>query len=395
MPAVMPLLLLVVLLGVFPMDVMLASIPSMALHFESSTQRLVANVALFPMFAALAQLIVGAVSDRYGRKSLLMACLGMAAVGGLGSAFASSFTGFTFWRAMQALGCGGLVLVHALVQDLYPARQRTRQRIGLNTASGVFISLSPLAGVVLEGQLGWRGSFWVFAGLCALAALLAAKILPGGVSETRGERLGACEALTHKVNFACAALLAMLLFTAHFSFIVLSPLIFLEQLNRSSTAYGFAMLAYGSAYLAGGVIAGRVASRYTEIAQMGFALALVMAGGTLMTLLHGLIGMTLFSLLSGGCLMVVGVTLGRPAATTVAMNSLPGRAGLAAAILNALTLIGGGALSALLGLFAKHSLWLLPGVWLALGTLGCCLILHPRIRRPVEAPLTGPAPAKR
>lgn len=47
MPAVMPLLLLVVLLGVFPMDVMLASIPSMALHFESSTQRLVANVALF------------------------------------------------------------------------------------------------------------------------------------------------------------------------------------------------------------------------------------------------------------------------------------------------------------------------------------------------------------
>ncbi|WP_426151666.1 MFS transporter [Pseudomonas sp. DC3000-4b1] len=395
MPAVMPLLLLVVLLGVFPIDVMLASILSMSRHFGVGTQLLVANVGLFPVGVAVAQLIVGAASDRYGRKSLLVVSLGMAAFGGLGSAFASSFIEFNVWRALQGFGCGGLVLVHALVQDLFPDYQRTRQRIALNTAGGLFISLSPLAGVMLEAQLGWHASFWVFAGLCGLAALLAMKILPGGMPAKVAEWPKANEALANKASFVCAASLATLLFTAHFSFILLSPLVFLEQLDGDATAYGLAMLAYGGAYLGGGLIACRVAGRYTETLQMSLAVGLIVLAGIWMVLIHSLVGMTSFSVLSGGCLMVAGVTLGRPAAITVAMNSMPGKAGLAAAMLNALTFIGGGSLSALFGLFADYSLWLLPSVLLALGALGCCLISHPRIRRPVEASLTSPAPAKR
>lgn len=395
MPAVMPLLMLVVLLGVFPIDVLLASIPSMSQHFGVGTQLLVANVGLFPVGVAVAQLIVGVASDRYGRRSLLLVSLGMAVFGGLGSAFASSFTEFNVWRALQGFGCGGLVLVHALVQDLFPDCQRTRQRIALNTAGGLFISLSPLAGVMLEAQFGWRASFWVFAGLCGLAALLAVKILPGGMPAKAAEWPKTNVTLANKASFVCAASLATLLFTVHFSFILLSPLIFLEQLDGGATAYGLAMLAYGGAYLGGGLIACRVADRYTETLQMSLAVGLIVLAGIWMVLIHSLVGMTSFSVLSGGCLMVAGVTLGRPAAITVAMNSMPGKAGLAAAMLNALMFIGGGSLSALFGLFADHSLWLLPSVLLALGALGCSLILHPSLRRSRGAPLTVPAPAKR
>lgn len=366
------LLLLMTMLGVFPIDVILPSIPALARHLGTQTQSITASIGLLTVLVALAQLVIGRASDRYGRKPLLLASLVVAITGSIGCTYAQTATAFHAWRAIQAIGCGGFVLAHALVQDLFDAEQRTRQRIWLSTAGGVFISISPLFGVFLQTHAGWQGSFWVFALLASLAMLLAAKALPSsGKRHNFSTNVDSTPA--NPVRFSCAAAITMLGFVAHFSFIVLSPVVFLELLQTPANRYGLIMLCYGAAYLLGGMLATTVARRAMEFTQIRLGLALIAVGGGAMGAAHMFTGITSASLLGGACLMTCGVTLMRPAATTLAMNALPGRAGSAAAGLNAMTFMGGGVISFLLGLIATEARWVLPTTWLVISGLGFAL----------------------
>ncbi|MBF7144213.1 MULTISPECIES: MFS transporter [Pseudomonas] len=366
------LLVCMTLLGVFPIDVILPSIPTLATRFNSTAQSITSSIGLLTVLVALAQLIIGPASDRYSRKRLFIVCLALAIVGAIGATLADGIASFHTWRAVQALGCGGFVLAHALVQDLFDARQRTRQRIWLGTAGGVFISVSPLLGVFLEQRWGWQGSFWAFAliGSCTLA--LAAWVLPNrnrpSTTASSDQPSSAC-----KVRFACASGLAMLAFTCHFSFVVLSPVIFLETLGTRPGTYGLIMLGYGGAYLLGGMLALHVAKRSAELPQVRIGLSLIGLAGMSMALSYACLGMTTLSVLAGASLMTLGVTLMRPAAVTTAMNALPGRAGTAAAGLNTLTYLGGGAITFLLGQYAALAYWTLPAVLVALAIVGAAL----------------------
>lgn len=366
------LLLLMTMLGVFPIDVILPSIPALARHLGTQTQSITASVGLLTALVAIAQLIIGRASDRYGRKPLLLASLVVAILGSIGCTYAQTATAFHAWRAVQAIGCGGFVLAHALVQDLFDAQQRTRQRIWLSTAGGVCISLSPLFGIFLQSHAGWEGSFWVFALLASLAMLLAAKVLPSS-HRHHNSSTATDSTPAGPTRFRRAAAITMLGFIAHFSFIVLSPVVFLELLQTPGNRYGLIMLCYGAAYLLGGMLATTIARRVSEFKQIRLGLVLIAIAGGAMGLAHMLTGITSTSLLSGACLMTCGVTLMRPAATTLAMNALPGRAGSAAAGLNAITFMGGGAISFVLGLAATEARWVLPATWLVVSGLGFAL----------------------
>ncbi|MBR7513277.1 MFS transporter, partial [Mycobacterium tuberculosis] len=79
---------------------------------------------------------------------------------------------------LQALGCGSLVLGQALVQDLYRDEHRNTMRILLTSSSGLFISISPLVGALLQQSFGWQASFISFAIIASIVSLLAYVLLP-------------------------------------------------------------------------------------------------------------------------------------------------------------------------------------------------------------------------
>lgn len=103
--------------------------------------------------------------------------MAVAIAGALGCMVATEYAWFLLFRVVQAVGCGCFVLSQALVQDLFVGRQQERLRIALVTASGIFISLSPLLGTWLQAHLGWQGSFGVFVGLGLLVILKACVLL--------------------------------------------------------------------------------------------------------------------------------------------------------------------------------------------------------------------------
>lgn len=167
------LLILLCLLGVFPLDVILPSFPALADAFRVEPKQIAYSVSLFAFGVAVAQIFIGPLSDRTGRKRLLIVGLGVSIAGATGCLLSTDYEIFLAFRLLQAAGCGSLVLGQALVQDLYSGKQRNTMRIMLTSASGLFISISPVAGAALQQSIGWAGSFTVFIGIAFVVIILA------------------------------------------------------------------------------------------------------------------------------------------------------------------------------------------------------------------------------
>ncbi|WP_079227251.1 MFS transporter [Pseudomonas putida] len=342
------LLLLISLLGVFPLDVILPSVPLLAQDFGVDAQYIAYSISLFAVGVAISQTIIGPLSDRMGRKRLLIAGLVVSAVGALGCILATSYEGFMTFRLLQAVGCGCFVLSQALVQDKFNGRQRNAMRILMTSASGLFISLSPLAGSVLQQYFGWAGSFQAFVVLAVVVLVLSMKLLQERpTANSSAGVLSSYQALLKDRAFLVSSLFSCLAFACHFSFVVVSPLLLIEQLGLTEFAFSMVFLGYGLAYMVGGFIASWLNGRMGMQAQVAWGFALIGLAGVALCLVVTVHELEVFSLLLPLVLCTIGTTIVRPAATTHALGLHPGRAGAAASLNNTILFAFGGGASVL------------------------------------------------
>ncbi|MGX1171860.1 MFS transporter [Pseudomonas sp. R151218B TE3479] len=352
-PATVGLLLTLTLLGVFPIDVVLPSFPALSEHFERSSTDIALSVSLFAIGIALSQLLVGPLSDVMGRKNLLLIGIAVSAVGAAGCVLADGYGAFLFSRVVQALGCGCFVLSQALIQDLFTGREQQRLRIFLVTCGGIFISVSPLAGTGLQSWMGWRGSFLVFIALAIGAFISASRLLQRTVADSRPRRLdfiASYRKVCGDFSFMAYWLTSALAFSCHFSFIVISPLVLIDQLRLSSEAFSLALLGYGLAYIGGGAVASVLSNRIDPQTQIITGLALILTAGLLMLGLANQLGLSVTTLLLPMIVCTTGTTIARAAAHTQAMNRFPERAGTSASAGSVLIFIVGGLTSAAISL---------------------------------------------
>ncbi|MGN8346202.1 MFS transporter [Pseudomonas sp. SMV71] len=389
-PATVGLLLMLTLLGVFPIDVVLPSFPALSEHFGRPSSEIALSVSLFAVGIALSQLLVGPLSDAMGRKSLLLVGIGASAIGATGCVLAESFEGFLLFRVVQALGCGCFVLSQALIQDLFTCREQQRLRIFLVTCGGVFISVSPLAGTGLQSWIGWRGSFLVFMALAVGAFMSACFLLkpsPADSQRRRPDFIAAYRTVCSDFTFMAYWLTSALAFSCHFSFIVISPLILIDQLHLSSEAFSLALLGYGMAYIGGGAAATLLSSRIDPQIQIFTGLSLILTAGALMFWLCTYLGLSVTTLLLPMIVCTAGTTIARAAAHTQAMNRFPERAGTSASAGSVLIFIAGGLTSAAISLTSLDRQMTLALCLILLGFLG--LMLNALVRHRYGALSTG------
>jgi len=364
------LLLTMTLLGVFPLDVILPSFPALAERFNTSSADIALSVSLFAIGLSFSLMVVGPLSDSLGRKKLLLAGMAVAIAGALGCMAATEYTWFLLFRVVQAVGCGCFVLSQALVQDLFVGKQQERLRIALVTASGLFISLSPLLGTWLQARLGWQGSFGVFAGLGLLVILKAWVLLENtpGTAARQQNIFAAYRRVFADLSFVGYWLISALAFACHFSFIVISPIIFMEQLQLSPYQYALALLLYGAAYVVGGIGAG-VMNRYLQAStQIVTGLGLIALSGLLMLLLQPF-ELSVATVLVPMIVCTAGTTITRPVATSRAMGIFAHNAGTSASAGNMLIFICGGLISGFINLSASNLVMALGLCFLVLSAI--------------------------
>ncbi|KII34372.1 multidrug transporter CflA [Pseudomonas fluorescens] len=347
-PLIVLLLMTMTLLSVFPLDVVLPSFPDLSDFFQIPPPDVALSVSLFAVSLAFSVMLVGPLSDMWGRKKLLLGGMALAVIGAIGCAVSSEYSWFLGFRVIQAIGCGAFSLSHALVQDLFTGHARQRLRIWMVTASGVFISISPLLGTWLQLQLGWQGSFYVFVTLAVLVWLSACRLLKESSSIRTASRGGFFRAYWHvcsDVRFMSYWLISALAFACHFSFIVTSPIIFMEHLALSPYEYAWALLLYGVAYVGGGAIANVLHQRLQANTQIIVGLGLIAVSGAVMLWLTRHFGLSAATVLMSMLICTIGTTITRPIVNSKAMSIHPEYAGTSTSVGGVLMFLSGGVIS--------------------------------------------------
>jgi DHA1 family bicyclomycin/chloramphenicol resistance-like MFS transporter len=166
-------------IGPFAVDMYLPALPAIGVDLHADTGRVQLTLSVFLAGLAGGQAFLGPVIDRWGRRGPLLAGLVVFVAAGVGCARAGSMPELLAWRLAMALGASATMVVpRAVVRDRFNERDSARMYSLLMLILGVSPIFAPSIGSQLIGWLGWRGIFWVLAGLGVICAVSVMTSLP-------------------------------------------------------------------------------------------------------------------------------------------------------------------------------------------------------------------------
>ena len=289
------LLMLVLMTGVAPISLymLVPALPVLAATFQSDIQVAQMTVSLYMVGIACSQLVMGPLSDKFGRRPVLLAGLSLMVAASIGCSLAQTLPQLIAARFLQALGgASGMVISRAIIRDLY-SRDRVGAMISLVIAVMMVAQmLSALVGGLLEISFGWRAIFYFITAASLSIAVLIAIALP----ETQPTRdaagsgfRGDVGSLLQNRAFVGYMLCQVLASQIIFAFAGGGPYIVVTQMGRTSAEYGAWFATTGFAYLVGNLLCVRFAPRHSLEKLIWFGLGLQLCG-SLLNLLWSLIG---------------------------------------------------------------------------------------------------------
>jgi DHA1 family bicyclomycin/chloramphenicol resistance-like MFS transporter len=281
-PPPIALLISVAAIGPGALNLFLPSIPGLARAFDTSFATVQLALTLYLVGLALGPLLYGPLSDRFGRRPILLAGCGLFVVGSILCAIAPAISVLNLGRLLQALGASaGTVVARAGVYDIY-GRDRSASALGYVTmVTAVAPAVAPGIGGVLDVWFGWRASFILVLALGAV--VLGWAIVAGRETHFTRVKLPGIGAFLRSFGTLLStraylgyALFGALSAGAFFSFLGGAPHLVIDVLQRPPSEYGFYFLAVSVAYMAGNFLAGRLSQRLgTErMIALGFAIML-------------------------------------------------------------------------------------------------------------------------
>ncbi len=355
-------------------NLFLPSLPAMAEEFGTSYAIMQFAVTGFLALTGFVQLAIGPVSDRYGRRPVMLAALALFAIASLGAVYATTLTGFFIFRALQASSVVGFVVSRASIRDMV-GREQAASMIGYVTMGMALAPMiAPTVGGFLGDAFGWRSNFVAL----TIIGVLTTLIMWFDQGETNRHKSGsfaeqarAYPALLRSRRFWGYALTMMFASGTFFAFLGGAPFVGSVVYGLSATQVGMYMAITPMGYATGNGLSGRFAAR--------IGLYRMMVAGALITLC----GMTLALLMAGAghplAFFAFTFTIGLgngiilPSANAGMLDVQPELAGSASGLGGALMTFGGAALSALAAFTLTETSGTYPLIFCILGSSTACL----------------------
>lgn len=341
------LLTAVVGIGALSIDMFLPSLPSIARQFGSQSATVQLAITLFLMAYAGSQLVFGPVSDRFGRRPVLLGGLALYLAGAVLCTLAPSVEVLIAARMIQGVGAGsGPVVGRAIVRDVYSRERAARVLALMGTAQALTPILAPILGGTLHAWFGWRSVFAVLAGFgfvfLAGCWLLVQETVPSAdLVSLHPARLSAnVRAMLRHPGFLGYVLLATLIFSGQFAFISGSAFVLIDLMHLSPDVYGFAFGLVACGIMAGSYLAARFTPRLGIRRMILLGAAVAAVAGTAMAALAALGGTSVAGVILPMLLYAVSVGLVLPNAIAGAISPFPRTAGLASAVIGFLMMTG-------------------------------------------------------
>jgi DHA1 family bicyclomycin/chloramphenicol resistance-like MFS transporter len=327
----------ITLIGPLAIHLFLPVMPAVksAFAISDAVVELTFSVTLFTM--AIVTLFYGSLSDRYGRRPVLLGGLALFVIGSALSAFAGSVAMLIAGRVIQAVGAGcGLTLSRAIARDAYGPEALVKAIAYLTMAYTIGPMIAPPLGGFLMDMLGWRAAFW-FALLAGAAILVGVYLV---LYETGHKTDSAVPSrvfshyalLLSDARFVAYNLQSGALSFAFFALAAASPLLMKDILGKSGTEYGLYFMLFPLGYMSGNWISSRLSGRapIDHMVLLGSALSFIVLGVQGGLILAGHLSPLLIFFPGGLTSFAQGLSM--PNAQAGAMRVAPALAGTAAGL---------------------------------------------------------------
>jgi DHA1 family bicyclomycin/chloramphenicol resistance-like MFS transporter len=335
----------------------LPALPAIGAAARIGSARAGLAISLFLLGFALSQLVLGPVSDRIGRRPVLLASCALFTAGGLGCALADSAALLFALRLVQGVGAGGCsVIIFAVVRDLFEGAAVRAKLASASAIMGIAPMIAPSIGAALLVWFSWRGLF-AFLAAGGLALLLATALMVQESIGAHRRRVGPGQLAAGYLRIlairpvAGCALVSSLSFGLLQAYVIGSSFLFLEFLRLTPRAFGLAFAAISSGIVWGSLGAGRCAARGLSHQKTLLAGILLGLAGSLIFLGLYLAGaITVASAIPTLLCVTTALGLITPTAAHGVLEPLPQVAGTASAVRGVMRMAGGALASALVSL---------------------------------------------
>jgi DHA1 family bicyclomycin/chloramphenicol resistance-like MFS transporter len=366
-PGTFPLTLLLALLtGIGPLsvDMYLASLPDIGRLLGAPTAQVQLTISFYLIGFAVAQVCYGPLSDRHGRRPVLLGAITVYLAATLACALAPTIETLIAARFFQAVGGSGtIVLARAVVRDMYDGVRVGRELSRMAAIMALAPLAAPLIGGVLQTAFGWRSNFITLFAVGAVAAIMVWTLLPETLRQRTPETVSLVSILRSYRRFLGERVfiihlgIATCCMAGLFSWISTAAFVLQDIYGFSALAFGLAFAVGSSGYLIGTIIAARFVVGWGAERTMGLGVMAMAAGGIALLLAvaggwHVAVGLIL-----GVGLYLAGMGLALPQAQAGALMPFPDRAGAASSLLGFTTQTTSAAVGALLGHVLGDNAW--------------------------------------
>ncbi|MDB5666085.1 multidrug effflux MFS transporter [Cypionkella sp.] len=339
-------------LSALTMNIFLPSLPGMAAYFHVPYALMQLSVALYLALCAVLQIIIGPISDRYGRRNVILIALALFLIATIGTLTTTDATAFLIFRMAQAVVAAGIVLSRAVVRDMVSDAEAASMIGYVTMGMSLVPMIGPVIGGLLDEYFGWKANFGLLLGLGVIVFALCWADLGETATLKRlsfKEQLRSYPSLLKSRRFWGYSGAAAFASGCFYAYLGGAPYVGNQVYHLTSSRIGllFAITAVG--YMAGNFFAGRYSVRFgmnkmvligTTITTLGLAaLALITAAGLSSAVMF--FGLTITMGLGNGVAL--------PSANAGILSVRPDLAGTASGLGGAIMVGGGAGLAALAG----------------------------------------------
>jgi len=331
----LPLLVAITALGTMALHMVIPALPAVAHDLHASSGSIQLSVTLYVLGLAVGQSVYGPLSDRHGRRPLLLIGMTLYVLASVAAAFAGSVGQLLAARVFQALGaCSGLVLGRAMTRDGSTPDKAAAAMSMLMTAMAVAPALAPPIGGYLAAWLGWRATFAAIAlgGVAVLA--IAALTLPETLRHPNPEAsvlrvLGSYPGLVRLRMFRGYCLGGSCTSTSLYAFFSASPFILVNVLHRPTEEVGLYYLVPFCAIGAGSFTSNRLVKRFRSRGLVRFGSTAQLAGAGLLMAAELSGTLSVVSLMGSMFIISYGAGIAGPNSAVLALSADPKAVGAA------------------------------------------------------------------
>lgn len=327
------------MVGPFSVDTYLPSFPAIQRDFSATPLELQQTLSVYLITFSVMTLFHGSLSDSFGRRPVILACLVIYTLASVGCATAQTFGQLLFFRAAQGFSGGvGWVVGRAIIRDTFPGHEAQRLMALVTMIFGIAPALAPMIGGWLQGWLGWRSVFWFLALYGALLLAACSFRLPETHLREARQPFALAPLFRNYLRLAgnprlmLMCLTVALNFSGFFLYIASAPAFIYGLLGLGANDFPLLFVPTVAGIMIGAFLSGRLAGKASPRRVLGMGYAIIFSAAAFNVGYNALYPPALPWSVLPIMLYAIGMALSAPSVTLLVLDQFPQLRGMASSL---------------------------------------------------------------